>query len=89
MSEPGEYTRPYERAADVDSRRPGPRRSPLGPLLVAGLVGLILLAVGFVLGAASAGNDDPGPTGSVTLDRRLQQVTVTESVAKVTVVVTR
>jgi hypothetical protein len=89
VNDPGEYTRPYERATGADSAGPRPRRSPLGPILVAGVVGLLLLAVGFVVGAASAGGDDPEPRGNVTLDRRLQQVTVTESVAKVTVVVTR
>ncbi len=89
MDDPGEYTHGYDAARAAAASRTLPRRSRAGLLIVAGILGLLLLAGGFVLGAVSAGSDAPRPVGNVTLDRRLSQVTVTESVARVTVVVTR
>lgn len=89
MSDPGRYPPGDDAERRAIACPPRSTGSALGTLLVAGVVGLVLLAIGFVVGAASAGDDAPEPRGSVTLERSLKQVTVTESVAKLTVVVTR
>ncbi len=89
MAGPGDDTVGYEPFPAEPPVRRRPRRSPLAPFLVAGVLGLLLLVAGIVLGAAIGGNDPPAPRGSVTLDRNLKQVTVTQTVGTVTVVVTR
>lgn len=88
MSEGGDYTQAPEPHWERPASRPRRGRSPRGPLLVVGAVAVVLLLAGFVVGVASSGSDAPKSQGTVTLDHTVKQVTVTQTVAKVTVIVT-